>query len=153
MGVPFIFAGQAGPIPLAELDADFAFLASFGNIANGTFTVTGVGFSGAAPTMLVTWHMFGPIVVLHFDSTGITAPSNSTSFSLTGIPVALQPTFVTQEFPVHAIDNSAEVTDASVIIGTFVPGSFLMERDGSATGWTATGNKGFGSATITYMLS
>jgi hypothetical protein len=26
MGVPFTFAGQAGPIPLAELDADFAFL-------------------------------------------------------------------------------------------------------------------------------
>src|ERR1700677_2609866 len=28
MGVPFTFAGQSGPIPLAELDADFAALAS-----------------------------------------------------------------------------------------------------------------------------
>jgi hypothetical protein len=28
MGVPFTFAGQAGPIPLAELDADFAFLST-----------------------------------------------------------------------------------------------------------------------------
>lgn len=28
MGVPFTFAGQAGPIPLAELDADFAALSS-----------------------------------------------------------------------------------------------------------------------------
>jgi hypothetical protein len=153
MSVPYTFAGQAGPLPLQELDADFAFLANFGNIASGTFTITGVGFSGAAPTMLVTWHMIGPVVTLHFDSTGVNAPSNSTSFSFTGIPAALQPTFLTQEFRVGAIDASAEVNDASVQLGTTSPGSFNMLRDGLTAGWTATGNKGFGAATITYLLA
>jgi hypothetical protein len=244
MGVPFTFAGQAGPIPLAELDADFAFvtpailvdtsvtpsvitvslqagipipvayttgLVLFILVANttttttptinlngigaktivnadgsaltvgqivagqiievvydgtnfrliggassptsGVFTITGVGFSGAAPTMPATWRMRDSVVTLHFASTGVNAPSNSTSFSFTGIPAALQPTFLTQEFRVGAIDASAEVNDASVQIGTTTPGSFNMLRNGLLAGWTATGNKGFGAATITYLLS
>jgi hypothetical protein len=39
MGVPFTFAGQAGPIPLAELDADFAFLFNGSNLIFPTLTV------------------------------------------------------------------------------------------------------------------
>src|ERR1700733_9811596 len=188
MGVPYTFAGQAGPIPLAELDADFAFLSASSSfltdtgttnliavtlqpasgpapvayspgltllvlaanttttpsvnlnglgaktIVNsngtalavgqivagqllqlvydgtnfrlmgtsspneGTFTITGVGFSGTAPTMLCTYATFGNMVTVHFASVGVNAPSNSTSFSFTGIPTFLQPTFLTQEF-------------------------------------------------------
>jgi hypothetical protein len=245
MGVPYTFAGQAGPIPLAELDADFAFLSASSSfltdtgttnllvvtlqpasgpapiayspgltllvlaenttttttpsvnlnglgaetIVNsngtalavgqivagqllqlvydgtnfrlmgtsssneGTFTVTGVGFSGTAPTLLCTYAMFGNMVTVHFASGGVNAASNSTSFSFTGIPTFLQPSFLTQEFAVHAIDASAEVVDASVQLGTTTPGSFNMLRDGNLTGWTASGNKGFGAATITYLLA
>jgi hypothetical protein len=242
MGVPFTFAGQAGPIPLAELDADFAFvtpailidtsvtpsvitvslqaglpipsvyttgLVLFILVANttttttptinlngigaktivnadgsaltvgqivagqiievvydgtnfrliggassptsGVFTLTGVGFSGTAPTMPATWRMLGQIVTLHFDSTGINATSNSTAFQLSGLPVALIPTFATQEFRVGAIDNSAEVNDASIQVRS--DGTLRLLRTGSETGWTASGNKGFGAATITYLLS
>jgi hypothetical protein len=65
----------------------------------------------------------------------------------------LQPNFLTQEFRIGAIDNGVEVNDASVQLGTVTPGSFNMLRDGVIAGWTATGNKGFGAATITYMLN
>jgi hypothetical protein len=48
MGVPFTFAGQAGPIPLAELDADFAFL-STGSLALLTDTSVTANLITVAP--------------------------------------------------------------------------------------------------------
>lgn len=121
---------------------------------SGTFTLTGVGFSGAPPTMPVKWNRVGNNIIMRFDSAGVNAPSNSTSFSFTGVPVYLQPTAGTQQFLVTAIDNSLRVFNANATIGTAVtPGSIVMLLNALANGWTAAGNKGFGATTITYVLN
>jgi hypothetical protein len=143
------FVDQVGP-PIAAAWLNEVDQLRF-SVGSGIFTATGVGFSGAPPTMLCTWRVIENTVTLHFASTGLIAPSSSTSFSLTGLPAALIPTFSTQEFRIGAIDNSAEVSDASVQVAS--SGTLKLLRNGVEAGWTATGNKGFGTATITYLLS
>ena len=136
-----------------KINTNFAafFTGNFPTGQTGSFTATGVGFSGAAPTMLCNWRTITSIAVLQFASTGILAPSNSTSFSLTGLPAAITPTFLVQAFQVGAIDNGVEVSDAALQIGS--NGILTLTRLGVNTGWTATGNKGFGATTVTYLLS
>lgn len=126
---------------------------------SGQFTVTGVGFAaGATGTCL--WRADGPQVTLTLPVMTGSSTSNSTSFSYTGLPAALQPNplvfaagSLLQTSPLAiAQDNSAFVSDAYALINTGNPGVIGFARGASGlTGWTAAGTKQ-ANGTLVYLL-
>lgn len=126
---------------------------------SGQFTVTGVGFAaGATGTCL--WRADGPQVTLTLPAMTGSSTSNSTSFSYSGLPAALQPSplvfaagSLLQTSPLAiATDNSAFVSDAYALINTGNPGVIGFARGASGlTGWTAAGTKN-AAGTIIYLL-
>jgi hypothetical protein len=245
MSVPYTFAGQAGPLPLSELDADFAFLGTgsltyltdssvtpnvvtvtlptpsgvpviayapgllllvqvantitsttptinvntlgaktivnadgsaliAGQItagtlvelvydgtnfrlisttnkggASGTFAVAATGFSSGTTTGVATWRIIFNIAVVNLPT--FVGTSNSTSFTITGIPAFLVPATCSGHFAVGATDNGSEVGAANcqVLAGSNV---YVYANGGSVTGWTPTGGKAGGFCTLTYLL-
>src|SRR5262249_16354626 len=65
--------------------------------ASGTFTATGAGFS-SPPTGTATWYKIGNSVTLNLPA--LSGTSNSTSFTITGLPAAIQPATLDQAIPV-----------------------------------------------------
>ncbi len=137
---------SAGGILLEDADP----YVSLGSLQQGTFTMTGVGYSGTAPTGTAEYFvMFGRVVVLFVPP--ITGTSNSTSFSFTGIPAALQSTIADQNFAAYMTDNSAQSWQQALISSG--SNSLIFIKNGSQTGWTASGTKAGGSFTIVYLLT
>lgn len=62
-----------------------------GQIAQGTFTGTLTGFT-ANPTGTVSYQRIGNHVAVFLTSAGISATSNSTAMTMTGLPAIIQPT-------------------------------------------------------------
>ena len=118
--------------------------------ASGTFNLTGVGFSGTV-TIPADFVLVNRMVVLriqYFDAT-----SNSTSFSLTGIPSVIQPS-VQVNYPLfQATDNTAPVNMSSNIFTAIAADTIYFYKSASLTGWTATGTKGTTAGTTwSYRL-
>lgn len=116
----------------------------------GTFTATYTGMTSAT-TGTATWARMGNVVVLTLPA--LTGTSNSTSFTVTGLPSAIQPATLTQQVPVADCENAggggimcqAQMNSAS--------GTITMVLSGSATGWTNSGLKGiFAASSITYSI-
>lgn len=121
-------------------------------VVTGSFTIGTTGFvanpSGTAQYAI----FFGRIVQLFIPPLG-PATSNATTFTLTGIPAVIQPanTMPHQLQVADTTDNSTEVIgDVDIPPQSSV---FNMQKNGSNTGWTASGLKGFGVETLTYWLS
>jgi hypothetical protein len=111
----------------------------------GTFTVTYGGIS-TNTTATCTWYRIGKIAIVYFASAGPGAAS-STAFTATGIPAALQPaTLANQYFHIdNVFDNSAAIATAG---GTVQAGSGTVtfsKGPGQGIGWTNAGTKGFSS--------
>jgi hypothetical protein len=121
--------------------------------ATGTFTATMTGGS-TSPTCTARWTRVGNLVMLEICSA--TATSNSTSFTYTGLPSAVQPT-VTQHVPAASSayeDNSAAQPSTVEVVLTASSGTITFWHNGASTGWTNGGVKGVLSInTISYLLN
>lgn len=117
-------------------------------ILSGTFTATLTGCT-TAPTATVNYTIRDSIAVLNLPS--LTATSNSTSCTLTGLPAILQPLTQTSNVPVAISDSGTYSLNAAMSIA---PGSGTMtlSKAGSTTGFTASGAKGIFASTITIPL-
>ena len=115
---------------------------------SGTATVTGVGFTGS-PTATVTYKISNGRVFLYLPSNGINGTSNSNSFSITGLPVAIRPTTNHTLGLVSAYDNGATVL-ASVQVST--TGTITLGKSLLGGAWTVSGTKGLYSTDFTYSL-
>ena len=109
------------------------------------------GFDGEGPS--IWWHRYGQLVHMEFIF-GL-GTSNSTSFTITGIPEIIRPRDDATYILTGMSDNSASLTNPQTVqVGadgtlTFYSSAFTGE-------WTASGNKGFGtgnpSKNIIYSL-
>ena len=118
---------------------------------NGSFTGTLTGMTGAT-TGTVLYTRIGNIVTLTFTST--VGTSNSTACTLTGLPAICQPATLGGFFVLGAfVDNS--ILSVTPVIAQINPGSgtIIFFRGGSATGFTASGNKGLTATSLTYSVA
>jgi hypothetical protein len=112
----------------------------------GTFTVTATGFSGTAPSGTATYVIIGRQVTLVLPA--LTGTSNATTFTITGIPAAIQ-TSVGQFCLVPAMNNN--VWDVG-LVSPVASGTWSLYVNGGGTAWTASGSKGMQNCVITYLL-
>jgi hypothetical protein len=115
-------------------------------IETGTFVVSTTGLTA---TMQVTAHYArsGNIVVLYVPS--VSGTSNSTSFTLTGLPAGLTP-LVSQGFAaIIGQDNGALFAGHARVLST---GVIQFLRNISATGFTNSGTKGSDHLNVAYIL-
>ena len=123
----------------------------------GTFTGTPTGGTGFSPaTVTCRWARVGNLVTLIIPAT--TGTSNSTSFTMTGLPAAIQPnTSQTILLPVGIENNSGGSQPAQVTISASGTMTFLWTTGTvsfSATGFTASATKGiYAPLTISYLLT
>lgn len=115
----------------------------------GTFTCTITGCT-TSPTGVATWTRIGNLVTIALPI--ITATSNATTLTYTGLPVALQPA----RTQMCAI---GDIEDAGIFTGNFAVsvtanGTITFLKSGSTIGFTNSGLKGL-SATqnISYILN
>jgi hypothetical protein len=120
-------------------------------------TITGVAI---VTTGTMTWCKMGNLVTMRVGGAGtITSTSNSTALTLTGLPVALRASSAGQFCPCVLEDNGINISGAALVqnSGTIsffseVISTATLRTAYSATGFTATGQKGLNSTTFTYML-
>lgn len=113
---------------------------------NGSFTATLTGCT-TSPTATVFYRRSGPIVTLNMD-VNLTATSNTTACTLTGMSAALAPA-KSQRAALILEDNGA-FQAGSVTISAGVTTLSLLKGDSSA--FTNSGTKGVASFTISYSL-
>lgn len=117
---------------------------------SGSFATTAAGFSGTAPTGTIKWHLSNGKVTLIIPA--LSGTSNAATFTLNGLPVALQP-LTSQTMAANAlIDNGGIATAAGIQV---VPGSGFITLfiSASPSAWTTSGTKGISSSTsVTYAL-
>ena len=116
----------------------------------GTFTASGVGFT-TTPTSTCTWFRVGNLVILAIG--GMSGTSNSTSFSLSGLPGPIQPGTVTQLLPVVADVNNGVTELAAQLQITALSSTITILRNVVTAGWTASGTKSLNTCTIAYLLN
>jgi hypothetical protein len=130
---------------------------SLATYETGSFTATLTGCT-TAPTGTVTWSRVGNTVTLNIAT--ITATSNSTACTLTGLPANLQPTRQ-QRVMFYVVDNAAALP--GLISCTSGSGTLTLYTTTAATygagtanlsptGFTNSGTKGPGLCNFTYML-
>ena len=115
----------------------------------GSFTVTATGFSGTAPSGTARYVRIGKQVAISLP--GISGTSNSTAFTLTGLPAALWIT-TAYSWPVNVMDNSVPLALPGSLAITASSGTLQLFKDFPGNLWTASGTKQFYATTITYLL-
>lgn len=117
----------------------------------GTFTGTFTGFA-AGNTGTCTWTKTGNTVTL-FMPTNL-ATSNATSFTMTGLPAAIQPATLTQSVSLtgDTQSNGAQALSPNAVI-TAASGTVTFHTGGGGANWASAGNKGWSvGASITYSV-
>lgn len=117
--------------------------------ASGSFTGTLTGCT-TSPTGTVTYVRNGRMVMLAIPY--MVGTSNTTSMTLTGMPVAIRPEFDQIVHGPFANDNGVAVSQKvdAYIANT---GTITLFKGGSSTDWTSSGTKGISSASIIiYMI-
>jgi hypothetical protein len=122
----------------------------------GTFTVTYTGFSGTALTATARWVKFGNEVTIYIP-TNVSGTSNATTFTLTGIPSAIQATVAQNSPVVSAQDNTVQCYG---VIGIGPGGTWTMNKFtngaagfGVSSTWTGSGTKGLLACSFSYLLN
>jgi len=119
----------------------------------GTFSGSFAGFVGGPLVATVTWQRIGTLCTILFPT--VQGTSNSTTFSMTGLPAIITPATFNQRMNLpssNIIDNGNPAADASV--GIQNTGSVTFFKAGLANTWTNGGTKGFtpNNVPITYSL-
>ena len=131
--------------------AEFRLLTKNLVVSAGTFLLTGTGFSGAAPTGAAVYLRIGFMVVLFIPAIG-PATSNANTFTMTGVPPALQPaTLAFQTLSVGVLDNGVESMGSITISNG--SGILTLAKNALTAGWTAAGQKGAGVVPFVYLLN
>lgn len=120
-----------------------------GTSNTGTFIATLTGCT-TSPTATVTWAIAGNVVTLTLPS--LSATSNTTACTLTGLPASLQPATNSFSCPISAQNNGAYSNNVTAGI-TAASGTITLAFNGSSTGWTNVGTKGPFGSTIVYSLT
>lgn len=118
--------------------------------SSGTFTATGVGFTNAI-SFPCSYTIVANVATVSIG--GVVGVSNSTGFSLTGIPNALQPP-TTQQQPLLGVgsDNGSTVNPVYAFVGALQ--STWILAYGASVAWTASGQKGLsGNCVFSYLLT
>jgi hypothetical protein len=114
----------------------------------GSFTATYVGGT-TSPTGTANWTRVGNTIILELPV--ISATSNSTSFSYSGLPAAISPARgQAMQAAWSGLDNTVVVAGVGWSINA-AGTSVLFHRAGSTTGWTAAGSKAVGSGTAAIV--
>lgn len=113
----------------------------------GSFVLTAVGCT-TSPTVNAQYSITGNLVTLTIPP--ISGTSNSTSFSLSGLPAFLQPLTTANVFTIRGTDNSATATNVGLNITT--SSTIVLQNNDTTAGWTASGTKGINKSTVTYSL-
>src|SRR6185503_13478000 len=100
-----------------------------------TFTATYTGFT-AGVTCTATWSRVGKLVSLFFCTA--TGTSNATSFTMTGLPSAIQPASLTQTvaLPIGPVQNASIIDTTVSVTVTASSGTVTFLHNGSSSGWT-----------------
>jgi hypothetical protein len=120
----------------------------------GSATLTGTGFSGTAPTCTLTWRRQGTQITVNIA--GLSGTSNATTFTLSGIPAAIQAAVAQNSTVVTAEDNTVQTY---AVIGVSSTGTWTINKianGGAGNGlaaWTAAGTKGLLACSFTYELA
>ena len=113
----------------------------------GSFTATSIGMSPEV-SVLASYQRVGNAVTITIPT--ITGTSNSTSFSITGIPASIRPTGLRQVF-----GSSQDNGGAFVLCNANVQSSGTISVFANAQGgaFTASGTKTWSQQTITYVTT
>lgn len=130
----------------AFTDSGASSIRSFGN--DTAFTATGTGFT-TSPTASWKYEVAKNIASL-FTQT-ISATSNATTFTITGIPAIARPLSNSQTVLCITVDNGGTATISKGVIDT--SGVLTLSKDVAGTAFTASGNKQFVGCTLTYPLT
>jgi hypothetical protein len=112
-----------------------------------TFTITGTGFS-ANPTGTARYVRTGSVVTLFIPQ--LTGTSNTTTFTLTGIPARITPA---RDQTAQACRVTNNGTDDWGIIIIDSSGTFDLFRTAAAAAWTGSGTKTLYETVVTYTLT
>lgn len=122
----------------------------------GTFTSTYTGMT-AAVTCTSVWNRIGKMVLLALCAASGT--SNTTSFTMTGLPAAIQPaTLAFQDVLIPGLADNGVPLSTTNLIGiarvSSASGTILFLKSNNSAGWTAAGSKGINvSNPIAYLLN
>ena len=120
----------------------------------GTFNGTGVGFT-AGPIFPCVWMKINQLVVLTIGGTA--GSSNTTSFSIVGVPLAIQPVTNYQALALPYLENNGGTSAGAITVNAQSAGGGTMVLTagtfGAAASWVGSGIKGLnGNNTITYSV-
>jgi hypothetical protein len=118
------------------------------NSASGVFTGTLTGLT-TSPTTPFTYRIFGRFVSLQWDAEEAT--SNSTGFTITGMPAIIRPAAQVEGIMVALVDNGIAQVGQLLITTTGVM-TFGEGIDGNSAGFTNSGTKGTLRNNIVYCL-
>lgn len=143
----FGFVQSLGPVSNAfwSMDAD----------ASG-FTPTFAGFSSNPSGIQIVWNRNGSTVTLNmYGTVPATGTSNNNTFTLSGLPTQIQPVrpqYV--QVPTGGLVDNGNATTVQFYNARISGGTVTFYNQGSATGWTPVGNKGFAqNFSITYEIA
>lgn len=116
----------------------------------GTFTATGTGFGGTAPTGTARYVQIGKQVTLYLPE--LSGTSNATTFGVTGLPAALWPTYVTAGiFQAVRVRDNGNIGPAGMLLVS-AAGAINLYTAPNGTGWTAAGTKTLYECSLAYCL-
>jgi hypothetical protein len=113
---------------------------------DGTYTGTLTGCT-TSPTTTLRYNKSDNVITLYIPD--LTATSNSTSASITGMPSNIKPARQ-QICVVRAVNNGTYSFGLGIV--SEVDGSISLAIDALGNGFTASGTKGIAKTTVTYSL-
>lgn len=120
---------------------------------SGSVTLSATGFT-TVPTGTAYYAVSGNVCTVFLPT--ISATSNASTFTLTGLPVAARParTQQCQAMLVGAVDNSGTVGATAFVDTAGTVTLFkVLTIAGGAVVWTGSGSKGLTNSTISYLLN
>jgi hypothetical protein len=139
--------GAAGQIKFTAAGNASADVNTFDWMKQGSYTGTGTGFSGGAPTATIRYERQAGVVNLSIAL--LSGTSNATTFTITGAPTEIRPA-ADRAFPLLVRNNT----------GAFTWGKGVMSSTGTLTcyltpdqgAFTASGTKACGAQDVQYLL-
>lgn len=113
----------------------------------GTFTLTGTGFSGTAPSGTASYVQVGKLVVVNTPT--ISGTSNATTFTLTGIPAGIAPA-PGGYHTLLGVDNGINLLVVAHLAGTTWQ---MLQPTGAGFAWAAANQKTAHPFTAAYRLA
>jgi len=123
-------------------------LMSTATYETGSFTGTLTGCT-TSPTTSVNWTRVGNMVTLNMAS-NLFATSNTTACTITGMPAALAPVRL-QRICIPRVEDNTLTVPGLIDLPAASNVMALARTDNAAL--TASGTKGFGAFTVTYLLT